>query len=307
MMKTAMSILACLSLSLALSACGGTPTPEPTTSQGPATTPAPAPTPTPAPTPEPAPASSYQITLRPLAGSDPRMLAAAQRAAALWQQTITGDVNDARVRLNANSCGNQDAVDETVDDLVIFVGTQSIDGPGKVLGQSGPCTYRAQGYQPSSATLVLDTADIAGLSDDQLTSLLAHEMGHSLGIGTMWDITGLIGGTDTDPRFKGPAANAEYAALGGSGGVPLENTGGEGTALAHWREKTFTSELMTGWLERGVNPLGRVTVASLADLGYTVNFSQVKPTAPLGGLSALGTQTLESLEQRLTRPVPRPQ
>jgi hypothetical protein len=57
-------------------------------------------------------------------------------------------------------------------------------------------------------------------------------------------------------------------------GVPVEATGGPGTALGHWRETTFGAELMTGWAGPGTNlPLSRVTVGALADMGYTVNFA----------------------------------
>ena len=41
--------------------------------------------------------------------------------------------------------------------------------------------------------------------------------------------------------------------------------------LRHWRETVFDSELMTGFINRGGNPLSLVTVASLEDLGYAVD------------------------------------
>lgn len=56
--------------------------------------------------------------------------------------------------------------------------------------------------------------------------------------------------------------------------VPIENTGGPGTADAHWREGVFQTELMTGTLDNGVlNALSVVTTASMGDLGYTVNYA----------------------------------
>jgi hypothetical protein len=77
-----------------------------------------------------------------------------------------------------------------------------------------------------------------------------------------------------------------FDSIGGttySGGnkVPVENCGpaspvpcGAGTYNSHWREPTFTTELMTGFLNGGVaNPLSRLTVASLEDLGYGVNYA----------------------------------
>ena len=55
--------------------------------------------------------------------------------------------------------------------------------------------------------------------------------------------------------------------------VPVENEqGGEGTRDTHWRESVFDVELMTGFLNSGApNPLSRLSVASMWDLGYVVN------------------------------------
>jgi hypothetical protein len=59
--------------------------------------------------------------------------------------------------------------------------------------------------------------------------------------------------------------------------VPVENTGGPGTANAHWREAVLANELMTGFLDAGNNPLSELTVRSLADLGYAVNPAAADP------------------------------
>ena len=54
--------------------------------------------------------------------------------------------------------------------------------------------------------------------------------------------------------------------------------GGEGTADAHWRESVFGNELMTGFVEASTNALSRVSVASMADLGYAVNLEAPIPS-----------------------------
>jgi hypothetical protein len=69
--------------------------------------------------------------------------------------------------------------------------------------------------------------------------------------------------------------------------VPVENTGGAGTRDSHWRESTFNNELMTGYLNNGSNPLSRITVASLADIGYQVDISRADAYSPPAG-SLLG-------------------
>lgn len=58
--------------------------------------------------------------------------------------------------------------------------------------------------------------------------------------------------------------------------VPVENTGGVGTRDSHWRETIFKNELMTGFVGGKPNPLSRVTVASLKDLGYVVDLSKAE-------------------------------
>jgi hypothetical protein len=111
-------------------------------------------------------------------------------------------------------------------------------------------------------------------------------MGHVLGIGTIWQSRGLLSGAGTsNPRFVGSQAVAAYNAIFGTSatGVPVENTGGGGTRDSHWRESIFGNELMTGFLNGGSNPLSRVTVASLADLGYVVNLNAADNYTPPGG------------------------
>ena len=83
----------------------------------------------------------------------------------------------------------------------------------------------------------------------------------------------LIQGAGTsNPTSNGLNAVREWRALGGSGNVPIENTGGAGTRDGHWREATFKNELMTGFLNTGFNPLSRVTIGGIQDLGYQVNY-----------------------------------
>src|SRR5207302_10832308 len=89
----------------------------------------------------------------------------------------------------AGQCGaNSPAINETVDDVLIFVTLDSIDGPGKILGQAGPCFIRTQGRLPIVGIMHFDTADVANLENSgQFKSVILHEMGHVLGFGTIWD------------------------------------------------------------------------------------------------------------------------
>lgn len=114
-----------------------------------------------------------------------------------------------------------------------------------------------------------------------------HEIAHVLGFGTLWDFGPrvlLAGDTASDPRFTGEEAVASFAAAGGSGLVPVEADGGEGTALGHWDEAIFDAELMTGFVEApGVNqPLSRISIGSMADLGYEVDLAVADAGFSLG-------------------------
>ena len=59
--------------------------------------------------------------------------------------------------------------------------------------------------------------------------------------------------------------------------VPVENTGGAGTRDSHWRETVFRNELMSGFIAATGNPLSKLTVAHLQDLGYVVDMAAAEP------------------------------
>eukprot|EP00978_Attheya_sp_CCMP212_P030766 scaffold114338_cov55-Attheya_sp.AAC.2 len=170
--------------------------------------------------------------------------------------------------------------------LVIAASGPSIDGPGRVLGQAGPTRVRPSDRLPVAGIMEFDRADLAALErDGSLQDVILHEMGHVLGIGTLWETQNLLRGTNTNnPVYVGANAMREYATLLGpseppSTPVPVANTGGPGTALGHWRETTFDFELMTGFAEQApiAMPLSRLTVATLQDLGYQVSYDAADP------------------------------
>jgi hypothetical protein len=187
-------------------------------------------------------------------------------AAQRWSEVVVGDVPDI-------ADGS-----ETIDDVVIDADGVPIDGPGQVLGRAGPTILRPGSFLPARGIMSFDTADLARMEEDgSLARVIMHEMAHVLGLGTIWDRLGLLQGAGgDDPTFTGAAAMREYAALRGAAEplpVPVANTGGAGTRDAHWRETVFGNELMTGLLDTGANPISRVTVASLEDLGYQVDLA----------------------------------
>jgi hypothetical protein len=207
-------------------------------------------------------------------------------AAARWAQLIVGDVPD------VNDGGT------IIDDISIAATAPSIDGRGGVLGQSAPTAFRAGSNLPFRGFMEFDSDELAQLqSDGQLTRVILHEMGHVLGFGTIWSTEGLIAGAgSTDPQFKGPNATAQYNASFGThaSSVPVEGGGGAGTEDSHWRESTFDNELMTGYLNGGTNPLSKITVGAMADLGYAVSYSAADPYTRPASSSLLSSNTSSS-------------
>ena len=168
-----------------------------------------------------------------------------------------------------------------VDVLTIDASGQDIDGVGGILGQAGPTTLRPVSFLPSDGMMQFDTADLAQLeTSGQLIQVIEHEMAHVIGFGTIWTDLNLITGAGTnDPEFTGANAVREYDARFNTNAptVPLENTGGAGTADSHWRETVFNNELMTGFINPGNNPISRITVGQFQDEGYIVNYAKADP------------------------------
>ena len=201
---------------------------------------------------------------------DPAYQGAFDAAAARWEQIITADIADV-----ANSPFG------AIDDLLIDASVVFLDGPGQLLGQAGPDELRSGSLLPYHGIMQFDSADVAQMAaNGTLTTLILHEMGHVLGLGTLWDDLGLRTGF----TYTGQHALAEYRILADNAGltsVPLETTGGRGTAGGHWSEAVFNAELMTGFIEAAgtAMPLSRMTIGSLEDLGYTVNYAVADPFA----------------------------
>jgi len=209
-----------------------------------------------------------------------------ENAAARIEAIITGDVINAQannVDLN-DFCSTTGlpTLNEEIDDIIIYAAITAMDGAGSTLAQATPCVGRntAVGTMVAAGMMKFDAADFPSLaSGGNIQEVITHEMLHVLGSGTLWEtdralITGKGG---ADPRFLGNLARQSCVAFGGTvscaSSVPLENTGGTGTRDFHWRESVFGTELMTGFLNPGVNPLSSMTIASMADLGFVVNNS----------------------------------
>eukprot|EP00037_Helgoeca_nana_P025457 m.278666 g.278666 ORF g.278666 m.278666 type:complete len:472 (-) comp26954_c0_seq3:74-1489(-) len=193
--------------------------------------------------------------------------------------------------------------------LTIEVTMSTIDGPGLILGSAGPKSVVRFGATPSgvgphtflpdAGVMLFDVEDTPRLvADQELGDVILHEMGHVIGFGTLWTLdeqtdpfystaTRLVNSDQT--FYTGALGAAMYcrevtgtdaADCGAVERIPLEDTGGPGTAGGHWDETfagavptigtnqiSFTNVLMTGFLN-GPTLMTAFTCMALQDLGY---------------------------------------
>lgn len=220
--------------------------------------------------PEP-PVSEFNIVVRFTDNSlSPNQQMFFENAARRWSEIIIGDVPDVHTSVGL------------VDDMTIDARAIAIDGSGGVLAHANPSWFRPESRIPARGVMSFDSADVFRLErDGLLPAVILHEMGHVLGFGTQWMSFGLISGGADGPRFSGPQAVAEYQQIFGVSEttVPVANTGDSGTRNVHWRESTFDNELMTGFLNQqgDMLPISRITVGSMADVGYEVDLLAADP------------------------------
>lgn len=218
----------------------------------------------------------FNITLSYLLPPTDRQVEVFEAAAARWERIIIKDEPSFTGTLPSAFEGFPALVEDgTVDDIIIEVALAPIDGPGGILGQAGPQFVRTDDFLTLSGVMFFDVADLDFLESlDLFEEVIVHEMGHVLGVGTLWNVAPfgfdrtLRGGSDDNPYFLGRKANVFWNAEGGTEELPIEGDFGPGTRFGHWDEATLNNELMTGFLNLGENPLSRITAGSMRDLGY---------------------------------------
>jgi hypothetical protein len=241
----------------------------------------------------PAAKSGYHIEIRNFG----RRLSSSQQAlfvnaATRLESVIVGPVPPVDATgVDPASCGATGVarLSETINGLVIYASIDSIDGPGNIVAQAGPCFIRMNNNQRDFRTSIgiikIDSADINILvGSGNLQQVITHEMMHVLGFGTFWDSNtlNLLINPGPNVSYIGPGGVAGCKSVGGlntcATSVPVEGSqGSEGTINSHWRESTFGNELMTGFLNSGTNPLSAMSIKSLEDLQYVVNTAAADP------------------------------
>ena len=217
--------------------------------------------------------------------------AAFERAVDYWMAILAdSELEDVALGETARlGCGVDTAEQRipTADDLVIVANVRQTNRRGLAFG--GPCSVRNGSGLPFTGRIIVSTEALDGLEDqadlvgasglELLENLILHEIGHVLGIGTLWD--DLIGGSASDdPHFTGALAIAAFDAAGGDGYTDGAKVPVEKLVEAHWRQDVFEgagqAEVMTPIFTLGAS-LSAITIQSLADLGYTVDVSLAQP------------------------------
>ena len=111
--------------------------------------------------------------------------------------------------------------------LVINASVPFIDGAGGVLGSAGPTSgTNSGGFTIADAGIMqFDSADVANLiSAGTFFDVVLHEMGHVLGLGTLWTNNGVyVGGTGQYTGAAGLAAfKTEWVGQSAATFVPVE-------------------------------------------------------------------------------------
>ena len=235
---------------------------------------------------------SFHIDLRFATSMTATQRAAFESARARWMAILADTelpdmpVPEGVVRCRTSIRTYEEAV-SVVDDLMISAAVVEIDGVDGTLGNAGFCGIRDQPQLPWYGIMQFDAADLEAMeTNGTLESVILHEMGHVLGIGTLWGYLGLLrnpsleAGREVDTFLPLPLAVGAFDQAGGvgytaGGKVPVENSGTRpGSDDGHWRESVFGQELMVWAIAPGTSPpLSAVTIASLADLGYTVRMN----------------------------------
>ncbi|MEM0982580.1 MAG: hypothetical protein AAGI17_01375, partial [Planctomycetota bacterium] len=148
----------------------------------------------------PADAGGFTITISGLESLTLSQQAAFVDAAAVWESIIADYFFG--VELLEDAAG--------ISGPTISAVVAPIDGPGSVLGSAGPTGGFTAGGTifVSSGAMTFDSADVAALeAAGTFDEVILHEMGHVLGVGTLWEPNGLY--LEGSGEYTGPAAAAE--------------------------------------------------------------------------------------------------
>lgn len=192
-------------------------------------------------------------------------------AEAFWESAITG--------YRTAALGSS----PDLSSLDISVSIEEIDGPNGILGRAGATrAIEADGYTiPVEGEMLIDSADIRDVvTEGGFFDLVLHELAHIIGFSNYyWVRNGATHGMN-DTTYTGAHALSTYQREFDPAAtfVPIEDKYGDGSAFNHWDLALFgnsggnqdNAELMTAFQSSSMY-VSDTTIASFADLGYTVD------------------------------------
>lgn len=227
-----------------------------------------------------------------------------------WEAIVTADIPD----VDASTLSTTGSIGgclypDVIDDLhvCVFYDDLASDGPQGTLAYAFIEHLREDESQlPIAGVIGFDPVDVEALiRRDEMELAILHEMAHLLGLGTMWALLGVTGSVRDRCPYLGEHANAAYELISGCPTVPTELDGrpNDGTYCSHFDQWCLQNELMTGLLDDDT-VISAVSIASLQDIGYSVDHSQAEPfeRGDLGIGCACNRRGLENDNSIRTRP-----
>lgn len=202
-----------------------------------------------------------------------------------WEKVITGNLpsvpSNSLPGYDEYICNNYPS---SIDDVYICAEDADIDGESGILGGAMPIwAQTTERTNPKTGepylvavtgVMIFDRPDIPNMmSQGTWEEVVQHETLHALGFGSLWDENGLYT-AGSGVYASGTNAEREWNDIGCDGLLPVELDGGQGTEGSHWDEDCLGHEMMTGYLSGVDQPLSRITIGSLEDIGYDVDYSQ---------------------------------
>jgi hypothetical protein len=197
-----------------------------------------------------------------------------ERATARWKRVLRAPTESEAVNLPARACRNSVPIVRAIAGLVVVVTLDTL--PRNVAARAGPCLVRQSSGLPLVGSLSLNLFLVPTFTDEKLDDVITHEVGHVLGIGTIWNkgkFAALIDGDSlsVDPVFRGVNAVRSFDLLGQSDAFAARRIPVQIGILGHWRAGPLGGELMGPILTASRQPLSAVTMGVLEDLGWTVD------------------------------------
>jgi Bacterial pre-peptidase C-terminal domain len=184
-------------------------------------------------------------------------------------------------------------------DLTIFLTVENLNNVG-ILAQAGPnLINQNQTLVIATGSSLINSQRVNEFNNnpDRLRLVMTHEFAHVLGFGTIWRPFTFSGGItvgNTYVNFSNQTYNANtYAgiAYGELLGSNIPTAISVDSAYFHWDENLFDPELLTPFVEAsGAMPISQMTIASLRDLGWEVNYGAAQ-FYQLGNRAALSEES----------------